>query len=414
MKIMWLSVAPWANTGYGSQTAIFTPRIKQAGHDIAISSLVGSQWINLDWEGIKVYPADVTKVNKRMLKHHIRREYGSADDVQVITLFDIWPFVDREIGGMEADFDGLNIASWVPVDSTPLPVKTAAALDRWNIRPIAMSKHGEEQLRTAGYDPLYVPHGIETGIYQAHEDRMLCRREVGIPEDKFVVGMVAHNEGITPPRKAFPQVLQAFAELRHQHEDAFLYLHTEVLGFFQGLNLLQMAEKVFGIPADSIGFVSQMNYLAGEISRERMSRIYASMDVLVNPSMGEGFGIPIVEAQACGTPVITSHFTSMPELTGAGWTVGGLPVYQPPTGAFWWQPAVDEVYAAMEKAYEARDDQALRDKAREFALQYDADRVFSEYWLPALDALERPREVAPLPLPNRAVRRAAKKAGVAA
>lgn len=407
MNIMWLSVAPWAPTGYGQQTAQVTPRLRAAGHEVAISALAGLQWTTLNWEGINVYPADVTRTNKIMLKHHIRREFGSSDDVLVITLFDIWPFVDVEMGGMKADFDGLNLASWVPVDSTPLPLKTRASLDEWNIRPIAMSRHGEEQLRDGGYDPLYVPHGIDTNMYRPHEDRDVCRREVGLPENKFIVGMVAHNEGIYPARKNFPGVLQAFAELRRQHEDAFLYLHTEVLGIFGGLNLLQMADKVFGIPADAIGFVPQNNYLAGEIGPERMSRIYSAMDVLVNPSWGEGFGIPIVESQACGTPVITSHFTSMIELTGSGWTVGGQPQYQPPTGSFWWHAATDEIYAAMEMAYEKRGDQEMRAKAREFAVQYDADTVFNEFWTPALEQLDRPREVAPLP--NRATRRAKKR-----
>lgn len=407
---MWLSVAPWAATGYGQQTAIFTPRIRDAGHHVAISSTTGSQWITLNWEGMNVYPADHTTLNKRMLKHHIKREFGSSDDVQVISLWDIWPWVDPQMGGMIADFDGLNIASWVPVDSTPLPVKTAAAIDKYDIRPIAMSRHGEEQLQQAGYNPLYVPHGIETDVFVPHEDRMACRREVGMPEDRFVVGMVAHNQGVSPPRKSFPQALQAFAEFRRQHEDAFLYLHTEVLGVFDGLNLLAMAE-MFGIPVDSVGYVPQMNYLSGEIGRERLSRIYSAMDVLLNPSYGEGFGIPIVEAQACGTPVIVSHFTSMPELCGAGWACGGQPWYNPGSGSFWWDVAAEEVHRALELAYEARGDQALRDKAREFAVQYDADLVMRDYWLPALETLGKPREVPPLrPLgPNRAMRRAAGK-----
>lgn len=405
MRIMWLSVAPWMSTGYGNQTSVFAPRIKAAGHDLAISSTTGSQNIVLNWDGITVYPADHTTLNKRMLKHHIKREFGDANDVQVISLWDIWPWVDTQYGGMLADFDGLNIASWVPVDSTPVPPKTRAALDRWNVTPIAMSKHGEEQLRDAGYDPLYVPHGIETGIYTPREDRQACRRSVGIPDDKFVIGMVAFNSGVQPPRKAFPQVFQAFATFHQSHPDAFLYLHTEMLGVYEGLNLMGLAE-VFGVPADALGYVPQMNYLAGEISKERMADIYASMDVLINPSYGEGFGIPIVEAQACGTPVIVSHWTSMPELCGAGWTVGGQPWYNPSTGVYWLDPSVDEIIAALELAYENRGNQELRDKAREFALGYDADRVMEEHWVPVLDRLDRPREVAPLPQLRRAKRRA--------
>lgn len=411
MKIMWLSVAPWVSTGYGQQTAQVTSRLKAAGHDVAISATYGSVGITLEWEGMNVYPADHSQLNKMMLKHHIKREFGTANDVQVISLFDIWPWIDAspEYGSVVADFAGLDIASWLPVDSLPPTPKTLVALDKYDVRPIAMSRFGEEQLRNHGYDPLYVPHAIDTSVFKPADDRMLCRRELGIPEDKFVVGMVANNQGISPPRKSFPQVLQAFSFFVKDHPDAFLYLHTEVLGMHQGLNLLAIAE-MFGVPGDAIGFVPQKNYAANEISPARMAQIYSALDVLANPSMGEGFGIPIVEAQACGTPVIVSPWTSMPELLGAGWTVGGQPWYNPASGAHWWVPAVDELATAFEVAYEARVDQVYRDQAREFALAYDADVVFDEFWVPALETLSGPREVPPLKAigPNRAQRRAGK------
>jgi hypothetical protein len=44
-------------------------------------------------------------------------------------------------------------------------------------------------------------------------------------------------------------------------------------------------------------------------------------------------------------------------------------------------------------------------RCREFALRYDADRVFAEHWVPTLEALTRPREVPPLPSMNREQRR---------
>jgi glycosyltransferase involved in cell wall biosynthesis len=128
--------------------------------------------------------------------------------------------------------------------------------------------------------------------------------------------------------------------------------------------------------------------------------------------MGEGFGVPIIEAQACGTPVIVTDWTSMPELVGAGWAVDGDPYYRPPSVAFWKVPAIAEIINALEQAYEKRGDQEFRAIARNFALQYDADYVAETYWKPALEALDSPREVPPLrPIgPNRAQRRAQKKA----
>ena len=63
-------VAPWAPTGYGNQTGVFTPRIRDAGHDVAISSTNGLQYCQMDWQGLRVYPMDHTHLNKRMLRHH--------------------------------------------------------------------------------------------------------------------------------------------------------------------------------------------------------------------------------------------------------------------------------------------------------------------------------------------------------
>jgi glycosyltransferase involved in cell wall biosynthesis len=55
-----------------------------------------------------------------------------------------------------------------------------------------------------------------------------------------------------------------------------------------------------------------------DIPIERLVRIYNSVDCLVFPSLIEGFGLPIIEAQACHCPVITSNLSSMPEVAGNG------------------------------------------------------------------------------------------------
>jgi glycosyltransferase involved in cell wall biosynthesis len=52
------------------------------------------------------------------------------------------------------------------------------------------------------------------------------------------------------------------------------------------------------------------------ISDEEMVRKYEECDVLVFPSLYEGFGMPIVEANAVGRPVLTSNLSSMPEVAG--------------------------------------------------------------------------------------------------
>jgi glycosyltransferase involved in cell wall biosynthesis len=63
---------------------------------------------------------------------------------------------------------------------------------------------------------------------------------------------------------------------------------------------------------DAISFV-------GFVPTEEMALWYNSAEVFVYPSVFEGFGLPVLEAMACGTPVITSNVSSLPEVAeGAG------------------------------------------------------------------------------------------------
>ena len=408
MKILWNSVAPWIGTGYGQQTRIFTPRIRDLGHHVALSAYCGLEGTIGTWEDMTVYPADLTRMNKYNLRKYVELE-GGADEVQVITLTDVWPWLHRDFGGIVADYRGLNIAAWCPIDHDPAPANVIETLHHFDVRPIAMSKFGEDRLKRAGLDPLYVPHGVDTNIFQPFTNRDEIREYMNIPEDAFVVGVVANNQGQEVPRKSFPQLLQAFAMFLEEQPNAFLYLHTDAFGHNQGLNLIPLVGEVYGIPPDRVRFVDQDRYWMGQIDWPQMARIYNSMDVLLNPSMGEGFGIPIIEAQACGTPVIVTNWTSMPELVGAGWAVEGEPFYRSPSAAWWSIPNIGGIVEALRLAYEKKGDQEWRDQARGFALQYDADRVLQDYWVPTLEALGKPREVPPLVSPNREMRRAQKK-----
>jgi glycosyltransferase involved in cell wall biosynthesis len=125
-------------------------------------------------------------------------------------------------------------------------------------------------------------------------------------------------------------------------------------------------------------------------SHEDMAKIYNAMDVLMNPAMGEGFGIPVLEAQACGVPAIVTDFSAMKEVCQAGWHVGHTPYW---TGLGSWQavPDVDGIVDALEECYGLRknDREKLSAHAREHALGYSVPRVFDEFMLPALRVAEQ-------------------------
>ncbi|CAB4174277.1 RfaG Glycosyltransferase [uncultured Caudovirales phage] len=397
-RILFHSVAPWHPTGYGTQTAAFATRFKQAGHDVAILANHGLHGSTLMWgDDIPVYPSDDVMGHKT-----VRMVAKKHEADLVIGLMDVWPL-------QPPLFQPLNHATWVPVDHEPCPPKVSQFFHRSGSRPVAMSRFGEQALRDEGLDPLYVPHGINTNIFQPREDRNTIREAMGFPTDAFIVGMVANNAGNTPSRKGFPEALQAFSRFRETHPDAHLWLHTCVTGDRAGtpagLNIPLMCQ-MFGIPADAVSWPNQFEYEFG-IPDTDLAALYGAFDVLLNPSYGEGFGIPIVEAQACGTPVIVSDWTAMRELCGAGWKITGEPFFDAGHYAYYLHPFVNDIIEALHESYGARGDQLLRDKAREFALGYDADLVMAKYWAPAIEELVKPHEVPPL---NRQMRRAMRKA----
>jgi glycosyltransferase involved in cell wall biosynthesis len=166
-----------------------------------------------------------------------------------------------------------------------------------------------------------------------------------------------------------------------------IYLHTNLDGRIgENLNYLLVLN---GMPPKAVATVSPYRYGRGMLSSNYMRHAYSAMDVLMNASCAEGFGLTIIEAQSCGTPVIVTDFSSMPELVRAGWKVGysDKRYYQE---SYQVAPSVPDLVEALEQAYQKRGDQTLREQARAGMLaDYDADVVTEQWWKPALELIEK-------------------------
>ena len=374
-RILWLSNAPWAGSGYGQQSALFGPRLAALGHDVAFQSNFGLRGKVDTWNGFTVYPGDVEWGNQSVATWAEKHE---AD--LVIALCDAFVLNPEK-------WPDLRIAVWAPVDHTPVPVPVGAILSHERVQPIAMSRDGEAEMNKVKLDPLYVPHGIDTAMFRPRPGRRdLARDALQIPRDAFLVGMVAANtQSSIIHRKAYPEAFAAFSLFAQQHSDAWLYAHTDPHEA-GGMNLEELA-TMRGVPEKRLRFLSEKAIQLGISSELMASTIYQAMDVLLAPSMGEGFGIPILEAQACGVPVITSKWTAMTELCQAGWLVDGQPFWDPAAKADFYMPAIQSIAAALEAAYDSRADMRLRAAAADFAKEYDANKVTVDYWQPALERL---------------------------
>lgn len=378
-RILWYSNAPFTATGYGVQTADTITRFQEEGHEVAVACNYGLAGAVSNWNGIKLFPVGTTAYSDDILAaHYMEWTHDSDLPKALFTLFDVWVFNPAFLQNIP------RICSWTPIDHVPIPPRVLQFLGQENVTPIAMSQFGLGLMHRAGLDAVYIPHGIGDVFKPTYKSSLGSGRKVmNVDDDKFVVMMNSANKGVAPSRKAFGENLLAFSIFATDKPDAVLYLHTEDRGTHGGINLLSLCKAV-GLREDQVRFVDQYAYKMN-ISQDILASLYTAADVLLCASMGEGFGVPVVEAQACGTPVIVSDFTAQSELVGDGIAVDAQPWWDAAQDSWFCTPLVKSIVDALNAQYEKPRERSKQ--AIEFAEQYRFSKVFDEYWRPFLKTL---------------------------
>src|SRR5216684_685188 len=112
--------------------------------------------------------------------------------------------------------------------------------------------------------------------------------------------------GAIQPRKNVPRLLSAFARLKRKHELPHKLVIVGPKAWLPGEAFRLLGEHP---TRDDI-------IVTGYVPREDLPYFYNAASVFVYPSICEGFGLPVVEAMACGTPTITSRGSSLEEIAG--------------------------------------------------------------------------------------------------
>ncbi len=177
-------------------------------------------------------------------------------------------------------------------------------------------------------------------------------------------------------RKGQIELLRAYAQAFRGVKDVELVLMCDN-PFVPGFSVQSQIEELgLGKTAP----IKVMKPLATDVD---MAATYAAADCFVLPTRAEGWGLPIMEAMACGTPVITTRYSAMTEYANDANAYllnveRMVPVYDPlffpQSGAAgeWAQISVDELAARMRQVYEQRDEAA--------ALGLSAAQDMAEHW----------------------------------
>jgi glycosyltransferase involved in cell wall biosynthesis len=382
MRVILCTDAPHATSGYSVAAGMIGPMLRDLGHDFAYLAAFGHHGAMGEFQGLPVYPGGLDGFGNDVIAAAARDWRADV----VITLKDLWVYRPQEWG------PGLRWVPLLPVDHDPIPEGIVHMLRQHCYHPIAYSRFGEAQLLQAGFAPSYAPHTFDPAVL-APMDKAEARAKLNIPADVFAIGMVAVNRGGFPSRKAWPQNIEGFARFARVNPRARLFCHTHVgeTGREGAVNLPALCQQL-GI-IDRVSFVDQQAYDRG-LPADYLRTFYAAMDVLNCASVGEGYGIPTLEAQALGTPVVVGDWTSSAELLFAG---VGIPkeeafAFYDAQGSYIFLPEPRAIAAAFDtmaqRLANPQEAQRLRALALAGAAPYARDAVRDTHWKPTMERIE--------------------------
>ena len=150
--------------------------------------------------------------------------------------------------------------------------------------------------------PEYIPHGIDTSIFYPRPVRKSLEKIEAIfghsSKDILLIGCVATNQD----RKDFATLFKTLRAFLDSGREARVWLHTDAIVRNWDLHAIMADLKLQGKFAVTLG-----------LTNDELAEYYSACDVTIGPGLGVGFGFPIFEAIACGTPCFHVNYGGAPE-----------------------------------------------------------------------------------------------------
>jgi len=235
---------------------------------------------------------------------------------------------------------------WLPIHYEPIESYSVHVLSHFDhIIPLSPSTE-RIVLKQVGHSEKCIPHVIHfrTPIPDYVTKEQL-REEFGIPKNKWILLTVAGNYEPTG-RKSFDTTMVTFKKFLDNHPDALLWLHA------QHEDTGPSVYDLFGMAADLNIPKQSLIITQTSLDETTFQKIYKVADAYICGSRAEGFGVPQLEAQYHGLPVVATKFGAMEDYCWHGVCAEPAQVsYNQMQSAWWVMPSINNMADALEKVY---------------------------------------------------------------
>lgn len=356
-KILFISEAAYLNTGYAKYSREVISRIHKSGkYDIAEFSVYGNaedpRRKQIPWKNYANLPDTKNEKQISLYSSNATNQFGAwrfervcldfEPDI-VFTIRDFW--MDSFI--YHSPYRRLFSWAWMPtVDASPqnqewidMFADADYVLTYSDWAKSIIEKQGGRSINTVG---VASPSAAECFVPM---DRQLIRQEFNIRNDVHIIGTVMRNQR----RKLFPVLIESFSKYlkKCNNPNVFLYLHTSFPDAGWNIaNLLHendissrvlmtyVCEKCNHVEVSFFrdskkvcgnckSYASTPSNVSNGVTDEVLAKIYNIFDLYVQCANSEGFGLPQVEAAACGIPIACTNYSAMEDLVNK---IGAYPI----------------------------------------------------------------------------------------